>query len=287
MASSPKRIPAALLLPLLLSLLSFATRPFSAAAAKTDHAQSQSPSPAVTTSIQGRLRLPDPALSLNSTRVTLNDGATHSTYTRPDGSFVLYRVPPGVHLLDVQSREHHFSQVKIQLLAEAMDVPKCVEYVYPGATKRAVPHPLELTAHASYEYYEPRQGFSPFAMLRNPMLLMMLVSVGGMFMMPRMMEGLEPEEKERMQRQMAMQQDPSKVRLDPFDVSESGLILLLLPSTFVPFHLFTCLWIANCQMLTQMFQDMTGTGEEPAPPSIERKPSSKAGGKTARRGKRD
>lgn len=41
------------------------------------------------------------------------------------------------------------------------------------------------------------------------------------------------------------------------------------------------------QMLTQMFQDMTGTGEDEAASAIEKKPSSKAGGKTARRGKRD
>ena len=94
-----------------------------------------------------------------------------------------------------------------------MDVPKCIEYLYPGAPKQAIPHPLELTAHASYEYFEPRQGFSLLGILKNPMLLMMLVSVGGMFMMPKMMEGLDPEQKDQMQRQMAMQQDPSKVRL--------------------------------------------------------------------------
>ncbi len=40
-------------------------------------------------------------------------------------------------------------------------------------------------------------------------------------------------------------------------------------------------------MLTQMFQDMTGMGEDQAIPVIEKKPSSKAGGKTVRRGKRD
>jgi hypothetical protein len=34
---------------------------------------------------------------------------------------------------------------------------------------------------------------------------------GMMFMMPKMMEGLDPEQKEQMQRQMEMQQDPSKV----------------------------------------------------------------------------
>ena len=162
-------------------------------------------------SIHGRLRLPDPAQSLNSTRITLNDGTTHSTYTLPDGSFVFRRVPPGVHLLDVQSRVHHFSQVKVQILPGSMDSPRCVEYVYPGATKQAVPHPLELTAHASYEYYEPRQGFSLMSILKNPMVLMMIMGVGGMYMMPKVMDGLDPEQKELMQKQMAMQQDPSKV----------------------------------------------------------------------------
>ena len=37
------------------------------------------------------------------------------------------------------------------------------------------------------------------------------------------------------------------------------------------------------KMLTQMFQDITGTGEEPAAPQIEKKASSKAGGKTVRK----
>jgi hypothetical protein len=160
--------------------------------------------------IRGRLRLPDPSATLNSTRLTLNDGSL-TTYTLPDGSFVFHRVPPGVHLLDVQSREHHFSQVKIQLLEEAMDSPKCVEYVYPGAQKQAVPHPLELTAHASYQYYEPREGFSILGIFKNPMLLMMIVMGGMMFVMPKMMENLDPEQKEQMQRQLEMQQDPTKV----------------------------------------------------------------------------
>jgi len=32
-----------------------------------------------------------------------------------------------------------------------------------------------------------------------------------MYYMPKMMEGLEPEERERMQKQMEMQQNPSKM----------------------------------------------------------------------------
>ena len=44
------------------------------------------------------------------------------------------------------------------------------------------------------------------------MLLMMLVMGGMMVLMPKMMEGLDPEQKEQMQKQMELQQDPTKVR---------------------------------------------------------------------------
>ena len=40
---------------------------------------------------------------------------------------------------------------------------------------------------------------------------MMLFSVGMMVMMPKMMEGLDPEEKARMKQQMEAQKDPTKM----------------------------------------------------------------------------
>lgn len=101
-----------------------------------------------------------------------------------------------------------------------MDAPKCIEYVYPGAPKQAIVHPLTLTAHATYQYFENPPGFSISSLLKNPMLLMMLASIGLMFLMPKMMEGLEPEEKERMQRQMEMQKDPAKMLSSMFGLDE-------------------------------------------------------------------
>ena len=49
------------------------------------------------------------------------------------------------------------------------------------------------------------------SIIKNPMIMMMLVSVGLMFLMPKMMEGLEPEEREQMKRQMEMQQNPGQM----------------------------------------------------------------------------
>jgi hypothetical protein len=94
-----------------------------------------------------------------------------------------------------------------------MDIapPKCLEYPYPGASKQVVPYPLVVYARGTYQYFEIKKGFSIFSMLKNPMVLMMLFSVGMMVLMPKMMEGLDPEEKARMKQQMEAQSDPTKM----------------------------------------------------------------------------
>ena len=181
--------------------------------------------------IEGRLQFPDGTPFNATTAITLNHGEFR-TYSKVDGSFIFRNVPSGVHQLDVQSTTHHFGQVKIQLLDNngdgTMDPPKCVEYAYPGAAKKAIEHPVTMTAYATFQYFEKRPAFSIFVILKNPMFLMMAFSVGMMFLMPKMMEGLDPEEKARMREQMAAQQDPNK-------------------------------------LLSSLFEGFTGGGEEPAP----------------------
>ena len=79
------------------------------------------------------------------------------------------------------------------------------------------------------------------------MILMMLFTGGMLFLMPKMMEDMDPEQKEMMQKQMEFQQDPSK-------------------------------------MLSSMLKGLTGAeDEDDSYVSMERKPSAKAGGKTVRR----
>ena len=175
------------------------------------------------TEIRGKLRLPDEAkVKLNTTRITLNDGEFF-TYTQSDGSFVFYDVGPGVHVLDVHSTNYMFPHVKIQLLETAMNNPKCIEYAFPGAAKQAIPHPIVLTALAKYEYFERRQGFNVFMLLKNPMVLMMLVSAALMFIMPKMMEGLDPEQQAHFRKQMENQGDPAKLLSSMFqEIASSG-----------------------------------------------------------------
>ena len=128
--------------------------------------------------IQGKLLLPSGEPLTNTTRITINDGE-YATYSQKDtGAFIFHAVGPGVHALSVHSPEHHFPLVKIQLKADSDPTmePKCISYAYPGAAKAAVAHPLELTALAAYQYFEPKPRFNPLRLLKNPMVLMMVVS---------------------------------------------------------------------------------------------------------------
>ena len=129
------------------------------------------------TTLEGFLKFPDLSTFNLTARVTLNHDE-YTTFSREDGSFVIYNVPPGVHQIDIHSPNFHFGQAKVQVLEESMDSPKCLEYVYPGAQKSPIPYPLVLTAHATYDFFEPRKGFSIFVIFKNPMFLMMAFSVG-------------------------------------------------------------------------------------------------------------
>ena len=127
--------------------------------------------------IQGKLLLPSGEPVTNTTRITINNGE-YATYSQKDGAFIFHAVGPGVHALSVHSPEHHFPLVKIQLKEDSDPImePRCIQYAYPGATKAAVSHPLELTALAAYQYFEPKPRFNPLRLLKNPMVLMMVVS---------------------------------------------------------------------------------------------------------------
>jgi len=173
--------------------------------------------------IEGVLRMPDGEAPLVNAKISLDDGDRVTYSKHADGSFVFYNVPPGIHLLDVHSHDFQYGQIKVQLLEEKMDEPKCIEYAYPGAPKKAAAYPLNLKPHATYQYFEVKKGFNLFAILKNPMVLMMLFSGGMMFLMPKMMEGMDPEERAQMQKQMQNQQDPTKMLTSLWnDISTGG-----------------------------------------------------------------
>ena len=61
-----------------------------------------------------------------------------------------------------------------------------------------------------------------FVILKNLIVLMMVFLLGMMCLVPKMMEGLAPGEKECMKQQMVAQQDPTKILGELFGESFGG-----------------------------------------------------------------
>jgi ER membrane protein complex subunit 7 len=188
--------------------------------------------------IEGRIFYPHDQSAYNETvKIVLNYGEI-TTYNRlqDDSRFTLRNIPPGIHVIDIYGTKHealihHFPQIKVQFMADQMNSPQCLRYLYPGAKKEPIdcgtsaengaPGFLEIPVVGTYEYFETRPQFSMWYMFRNPMVIMMMLSAGMMFLMPKLMEGLDPEEKAQMRQQMAMQQDPAKMLSSLFGVGET------------------------------------------------------------------
>ncbi len=77
------------------------------------------------------------------------------------------------------------------------------EISYPGAKRVEVDGPLILQPLVTLQYFQPRPAFSLWGLVSgNPMMAMMALSMGLMFLMPKMMSGLDPEEMKKLQKDM-------------------------------------------------------------------------------------
>jgi hypothetical protein len=100
----------------------------------------------------------------------------------------------GVYTLDVLALHVLFPQAKLKVEADSNTIT-VVEFKYPGAKRNAIAYPIILTAIAPVAYFQQRPPLNLIGMLLgNPMMLMMLFSVGVMFLMPKLTEGMDEEE---------------------------------------------------------------------------------------------
>jgi len=117
-------------------------------------------------------------LNLNY-KITLNDGQ-YSSFSRADGTFTFYDIPPGkitpsslsrkiscksvnrlhptgIYLLDVVQTLYMFGQFKIKVDADSNTI-HAIEYKYPGAPKVASSVPIVITAILPVAYFQVKEG---------------------------------------------------------------------------------------------------------------------------------
>ncbi|CAN1287814.1 ER membrane protein complex subunit 7 homolog, partial [Linum perenne] len=140
---------------------------------------------------------------VSTVKVILN-GGQNVTYLRPDGYFSFHNVPAGTHLIEVSAMGYFFSPVRVDVSAR-----------FPGKIQAALTEnrrgltELVLEPLREEQYYEIREPFSPMSIIKSPMGMMIGFMVVVVFLMPKLMENMDPEEMKRAQEEMRNQGVPS------------------------------------------------------------------------------
>jgi len=156
--------------------------------------------------------------SLHPQTQVILDAGRYKAGVRKDGSFIIHDVAPGSYLFQVLARDHVFDQVRVDVLTEEPESPSSpitttaptgvfsipsqiveVRPVPPGThfspspPNPHLPYPLVLSAHARKVYFVPHEGFNIVEMFKNPMMLMMVLAAFLILVLPKAMEGMDPD----------------------------------------------------------------------------------------------
>ncbi|KAL3330092.1 hypothetical protein AABB24_034113 [Solanum stoloniferum] len=166
--------------------------------------------------INGRVKIPGFSLKgsglaakASNVKVILNSGQ-RVTFLRPDGYFSFHDVPAGTHLIEVSAIGYFFSPVRVDVSARN-----------PGKVQAALTEnrrslsELVLEPLRDEQYYEMREPFSVMSLVKSPMGLMVGFMVVVMFLMPKLVENMDPEEIRKAQEEMRSQGVPSLSSLLP------------------------------------------------------------------------
>ncbi|XP_019437759.1 PREDICTED: ER membrane protein complex subunit 7 homolog isoform X2 [Lupinus angustifolius] len=192
-----------------LFLFLFSISPFS-------FAHSASPGSSEGYTIYGRVKIPSSGANefilpgkVSNVKVTLN-GGQRVTFLRPDGYFSFHNVPAGTHLIEVAALGYFFSPVRVDVSARNPGKIQAALTETRRGLSEFVLEPLK-----GEQYYEIREPFSIMSIVKSPMGLMMGFMLIVVFLMPKLMENMDPEEMKRAQEEMRNQGVPSLASLLP------------------------------------------------------------------------
>ncbi|KAF2544684.1 hypothetical protein F2Q68_00029058, partial [Brassica cretica] len=149
------------------------------------------------------------AAKFSNIKVVLNGGQNIS-FLRPDGYFTFHKVPAGTHLIEVYALGFFFSPVRVDVSARHHGKVQATL----TETRRSLTE-LVLEPLRADQYYELREPFNVMAILKSPMGLMVGFMVVVVFLMPKLMENIDPEEMKRTQEELRNQGVPSLSSLLP------------------------------------------------------------------------
>ncbi|KAI0053297.1 hypothetical protein FA95DRAFT_1600955 [Auriscalpium vulgare] len=125
--------------------------------------------------------------------VVLDNGVASGSITRdgrPD-------VEPGVYVASVNSHDHQFDNLRIDVLPEPDALPEVRPYAVGTPLNPPSPYklgyPIKLTPRKRSEYFVPHEAFNVMGMFQSPMVLMMGFAGIMVLGMPYLMKHMDPE----------------------------------------------------------------------------------------------
>ncbi|KAI9913654.1 hypothetical protein PsorP6_005368 [Peronosclerospora sorghi] len=131
--------------------------------------------------------------------VQLN-GGEQTTFVLSDGSFVFRDVPPDRYVVNILSTQFLFSQYKVDVGADGLI--RALEYKYPGAPQLRANYPLVVEPVKQFDYFEQREKLNLLGLILNPSFLTIAVPIGLLYLLPKLTEGMDPEEMKKAQEEM-------------------------------------------------------------------------------------
>ncbi|KAI1323818.1 Cys/Met metabolism PLP-dependent enzyme-domain-containing protein [Xylariaceae sp. FL0255] len=182
---------------------------FKKAAAANPEAGEKTSAATITLSIAPQAHIPNPAVLRSSTHATLTSlGVSQSAPLSTSNTFVFRNVTPGSYLCDIHCSTHGFSPLRVDVLPvegggqivgkgeriRAWETFRGNDWENKGEElKQGAGGAFSLLSYGAKVVYVERGSFSIISILKNPMILLGLVSMVLFIAMPKLVENMDPE----------------------------------------------------------------------------------------------
>ena len=159
-------------------------------------------------SIEGKVVIDSEDDGWMSETYVVVDGGKYRGFLKSNGGFTISRIPPGSYLVEVVSPNYVFEPARVDISSKSGKIRARKANILKPTQVLHLPYPLRFKAEERAQFFEKRESFSMFSMLKNPMVLLLVAPVILMLLVPRLMKSVDPEYQKEMQDSMNMLQQP-------------------------------------------------------------------------------
>ena len=132
-----------------------------------------------------------PKSTYNNIQILLtNPNNTNTAVIQNNNKFTINDIYDGVYLLNIMSIDYIFPNYNIEVNNNDITI----KLLQQGEWNNIVTQPFVITPLITHTYYLEREPFNYMSYLKNPMVIMMILTGLMVFVMPRMLNSMDPEE---------------------------------------------------------------------------------------------